>query len=108
MARKQPTSTMSEPTGITFVFLNRMLILVVLVGLVAGGALFLRPEMRLQQEADVEIALLEAERDAARKLRDEHQRKLDWVRNDPEYLEVVARDVLDLYSPGEVVLRLER
>ena len=98
-------SASSEPT---FAVLNKALIGLVLVGAIVLAVVFLRPEMAQQQVVDAEIADLVQVRDAARKTRDDHQRKLDWVRNDPEYLELVARDVLDLYSPGEVILRLER
>ena len=98
-------SASSEPT---FAILNKALIALVLVGAIVLAVVFLRPEMEQQQVVDAEIADLVQVRDAARKTRDDHQRKLDWVRNDPEYLELVARDVLDLYTPGEVILRLER
>ncbi len=99
---------MSAPSEPLFASLNKVLIALVLVGAVTLAVVFLRPEMAQQQVVDAEIEDLQQLRDAARKTRDEHQRKLDWVRNDPEYLELVARDVLDLYTPGEVILRLER
>ena len=99
---------MSTPSEPLFASLNKVLIALVLVGAVTLAVVFLRPEMAQQQVVDAEIADLVQVRDAARKTRDDHQRKLDWVRNDPEYLELVARDVLDLYTPGEVILRLER
>jgi cell division protein DivIC len=35
------------------------------------------------------------------------QREVDLLQNDPEYVEMIARDKLDLMSEGETVFRLE-
>ncbi len=34
-------------------------------------------------------------------------RKLTLLQNDPSYLEVLARDKLDLMKPGETIFRLD-
>jgi len=34
-------------------------------------------------------------------------RKRDLLKNDPEYLENIARDKLDLMKPGETIIRLD-
>jgi cell division protein FtsB len=34
--------------------------------------------------------------------------KLDAIKNDPVYLEIQARDRLQLYRPGETIFRIER
>ena len=35
------------------------------------------------------------------------QEKLHWMRNDPEYLEIQARDRLDLQAPDESIIRFQ-
>lgn len=40
--------------------------------------------------------------------KDRRSRELDALKNNPEYLELIARDRLDLYKPGETPLRIRR
>lgn len=85
--------------------INRMMVFAIFLG-AAGiiGAKFW-PEieklnrLKIQTQAlEIREAQLRLTRD---RLRDEYQR----LRDDPEYVEIVARDRLDLVRPGETVFR---
>lgn len=74
-------------------------IILILVGLPFLPELHVLEQMRenrdqlLKQTADMEEA------------NHELRTKIDLLRNDPEYVETVARDTLDLMKPGEVIVR---
>ena len=55
---------------------------------------------RLAEEAKVAARLEEM-----RLLQAREEAKLRWLRNDDAYLEIQARDKLDLQSPGETIIR---
>ena len=40
--------------------------------------------------------------------KDAKQRELHAIENDPAYLEIIARDRLNYYKPGEHIFRIER
>ena len=46
-----------------------------------------------------------AERDAKQAERDRLQLKYDLIRKDKDYLEIMARDRLEMQKDGEVILR---
>lgn len=40
--------------------------------------------------------------------KDAKERELSALENDPDYLELIARDCLNFYKPGEHIFRIER
>lgn len=84
-----------------------MIYMLVFAGLAVACVAFWPEVQRLKEIGDgnsklaAEVAMLEAERDA---LKQEYQ----WLRDDPEYLELVARDRLNLQKEGETVFRIKR
>lgn|GEM_PF-807874 len=88
--------------------LVRLIGVAFVVGLLVLGVMLLLPEMRRQKNLDVEIAQLALVRDQQLQERGRAQQKLDWMRYDPAYLELHARDLLDLYKEGETILRINR
>lgn len=53
------------------------------------------------------LAQLEVSRDALRGERSQLRQKLDLIQKDPDYLEVMARDRLQMQKDGEIILRFE-
>ena len=47
------------------------------------------------------------ERDREQVIQHKQQREVQLLQNDPEYLELVARDKLDLMKDGETIFRLQ-
>lgn len=80
--------------------------LIIVAGL--GVALtFFIPELERREALDRDIERLEVKRASAVAVRDAHRRELRWLNDDSDYLEIKARDKLDLYNEGEVILRIE-
>ena len=50
---------------------------------------------------------LQAERDVLKSDRDKLLRRMEWIKNDNDYLEMAARDRLHLQKEGEYILRFE-
>jgi cell division protein FtsB len=80
-----------------------LLFLAVWLGIIT---LFVPPYQRLQA-ARAEIDALQAQRDEQKLLLARGMREVNWLKNDPAYLETIARDRLDLMKEGETVFRLE-
>ena len=66
-----------------------------------------RPPVQQQQAAEAEMQKQVDHRNAVREERDRLQLKLDLIRKDKDYLEVMARDRLQMQKDGEVILRFE-
>ena len=77
------------------------------MGCVAIAILAL-PQVRELQRLESELTEVEAREQESLALKDRKSRELSALRNDPEYLELVARDRLGLYVPGERVVRVKR
>jgi cell division protein FtsB len=63
--------------------------------------------MRKLRALKEELARANALESHVQQERDQKRRDLNALRNDPAYLELVARDRLDLYREGEQVYRIE-
>ncbi|MEM7014277.1 MAG: septum formation initiator family protein [Verrucomicrobiota bacterium] len=80
--------------------------MLVLAGLGVAVTLFWPEVERLREiengnnELAADLAMLKAERDALKQ-------EYEWLRDDPQYLEMVARDRLNLQKDGETVFRIK-
>ncbi len=88
--------------------LSRVLVTVLFLLVMAVILSLFLPEVEKQREIDSELAELEGVRDAMRERRQKLAARLEWMKTEPEYLEAIARDRLDLFKPGELILRIER
>lgn len=98
----------SQPDQGLVRYLNRILAVSFLFAMVVIGAVWIWPEAQYQKVLDREIAELEKAKREAEDRRDAARSQLGWVRYDPAYRELIARDKLDLYRPGEVVFHIDR
>ncbi len=87
--------------------LSRVLLVIVFLLAMAGIVSLFWPEVERQRSLDEEMRGLGLIRDAKQKQRDQLTARLEWMRTDPEYLETIARDRLDLYREGESIIRIE-
>lgn len=95
-----------KPGGIWH-FLNRLLvILVVLAGITLVISLFL-PKIQQQREQTARYEELKKQIETQRAITAQHTREVDLLKNDPGYVEILARDRLDLMKEGETVFRME-
>ena len=61
-------------------------------------------ELRNAQKKEKELKLLVEQR---RLLTNRKERQLHWLKNDPGYFEIIARDRLDVMKEGETIYRLQ-
>ena len=66
------------------------------------------PQMRKLRALKEELARANALESYVQQEKDQKRRELNALRNDPAYLELVARDRLDLHREGEQIYRIGR
>ena len=87
--------------------LNSLLkVLLALALWLVGMSLFVPPYKKLSV-ARADADNLQAQVADQKILLAKQTREVSWLKNDPTYLEAIARDRLDLMKEGETVLRLE-
>lgn len=69
-------------------------------------SLFVPPYKKLKL-GEEDIAKLQAQRDEQQVLLSKQTREINLLKTDPAYLEIIARDRLDLMKEGETVFRIE-
>ena len=87
--------------------LNRILILVIIVALCAGGVITAIPILKQYQDQNAKISQFQKELAREKALYTRRLREEQLLKNDPTYLEIVSRDRLDVMKPGETIIRLE-
>jgi cell division protein FtsB len=105
--RTKGNAALLEEQETVWHLLSRFTITLILLGGVAIALTFFIPELERQKQLSREIGVLERERADVLEERNRLRDELRWINDDPSYLEVRARDKLDLYVPGETILRIE-
>ena len=87
--------------------LNRVILilagLVFLIALLAG----FYPAIKVRGEQKAALAKIRADVEAAEVLNQKNLREVARLRNDPEYLGLIARDKLGLMKEGETIFRFD-
>ena len=86
---------------------NRVLSAMVVVGLLAMIGLWFYPELIRRNDMVATLEHKKAELAKEKALRKQREREKYLLENDPEYIESVARDRLDLMKEGETIFRLD-
>jgi cell division protein DivIC len=87
--------------------LNRVLhILIIVAALILLICWFL-PLIKERQKQQSTVQALQDKVGRERALYNKQSRKLSHLQSDPNYLELLARDKLDLMKPGETIFRME-
>lgn len=84
--------------------LNRYLLALLVI---PAAVLYFRPPLKEQEAARAKLAEVTTRRDELKADAERLQRKLELIKTDPEYLESMARDRLNLQKDGEIILRFE-
>ena len=84
--------------------LNRYLLLLLII---PTGVIYFWPPFEDQKMAEQKLALLSRKRDTLKTEVQHLEQKQNHIKNDPDYLETMARDRLHLQKDGEVILRFE-
>jgi cell division protein FtsB len=86
---------------------NRFLVFLIGIGAVVVIAMAFVPELRRIDEMKATLADLQKELAAQQLLLAQQQRQEKWLNENPEYVELLARDRLGVMKEGETIFRLD-
>jgi cell division protein FtsB len=87
--------------------LNRILYLLVFSAVIILLVCWFLPLVREQQKQQSALQALKEQVAQERASLNKQSKKLNLLQNDPSYIEMLARDKLDLMKPGETIFRME-
>lgn len=96
----------ARTTGLRIV--NRAAFLVLLLTACVAMVVLSVPQLRKLRTLEGELSRASAKENHVRAYKSQKTRELSALRDDPAYLELVARDRLDLYRRGERIYRIAR
>jgi cell division protein FtsB len=80
----------------------------IVVGLLAVVGLFFLPVIQTENGYKADLAKLSRETSAAEDQQAELKLETEHMKNDPAYVEHIARDQLSMGKPGETIIRFDR
>lgn len=80
-------------------------VLIIGSALLTAGFTFYPEWIRLN-EMKLDLAKKTSDLANAKKLAHDREQEVHFLQNDPEYLEIIARDRLDMMKEGETIFRL--
>lgn len=87
--------------------INRVLVILVFVAALITLGLTFYPEISRRNEMSRHLDAEKEKLAAQELLRKQREREVYLLENDPTYVEVIARDKLDLMKPGETIYRFD-
>ena len=96
-----------RPSDSGFHLLNRLLIAVIIVALCIAGVIASVPIFKQYHEQNAQIDQLQKDIAREKALHIRRSREEQLLKNDPTYLEIIARDRLDVMKPGETIIHLD-
>ena len=87
--------------------LNRLLVALIAFTVITLIACAFVPELKNAREQNDHVEQLRGEIQKQRDLLAEHTREVDLLKNDPTYIETIARDRLDMMKEGETIYRID-
>jgi cell division protein FtsB len=88
------------------VLLNRILYALVIAAVGILLVCWFLPLVKEQQKQQRALTALKQQVEEERAQLNKQTKKLNLLQNDPAYLELLARDKLDLMRPGETIFRM--
>ena len=86
---------------------NRILTLLVIAGFLVMLALWFYPEVQKRNTLAADLEQKNEDLSKEQLLRKKREREKFLLENDPDYIEAIARDRLDLMKEGETIFRLD-
>ncbi|MFZ9931824.1 MAG: FtsB family cell division protein [Chthoniobacterales bacterium] len=87
--------------------LNKVLTALVVLGVLLGIGVMFYPVWHKQRDMRERIAALSADKAEKTAQLAAARRELHLLKNDPEYVETIARDRINVMKPGETIYRVE-
>ena len=107
MSAAQSHFQTTTPSGGIWHSFNRLLIVLIVVGIAGIAAVRFNPELAKRRAQLAILDQLKVEVETARQEFQRNTREEKMLQHDPEYVSVIARDRLDLMREGETIYRLE-
>lgn len=85
----------------------RLVSLLIVLGALAFLFLAFYPEWIRKKELESQLAAEKSTLSAELLLRKQRSREVDLLKNDPEYVEAIARDKIGVMKEGETIYRLD-
>jgi cell division protein DivIC len=80
----------------------------IVVGLLAVVGLFFVPVIQTEDRYKAELATLQAKTSLAEEQQAQLKLETEYMKNNPAYVEHIARDRLNMGKPGETIIRFDR
>ena len=87
--------------------LNRILYILLIAAILILIICWFLPLLKERQKQQLALQTLEQQLAQEKLIYRREQKKLLWIQRDPDYLELLARDKLDLKKPEEKIFRVE-
>jgi len=87
--------------------INKVLTGLVILGVFLGIGVMFYPVWHKQQDMRARVTTLTAEKNEKTSQLAAARRELELLKNDPEYVETIARDRINVMKPGETIFRVE-
>lgn len=87
--------------------INKVLTGLVVLGVFLGIGVMFYPVWHKQQDMRERVTALTAEKTEKTARLAAARRELHLLKNDPEYVETIARDRINVMKPGETIFRVE-
>ncbi|HEY4814937.1 MAG TPA: septum formation initiator family protein [Chthoniobacterales bacterium] len=87
--------------------LNRILYILLIAAILILIICWFLPLLKERQKQQLALQTLEQQLAQEKQIYRREQKKLLWIQRDPDYLELLARDKLDLKKPEEKIFRVE-
>jgi cell division protein FtsB len=87
--------------------LSRLLYLLGMVAVFVLLTCWFLPLIKEQQRQQRSLEALKQQVEQEKARFNKQSRKLTLLQNDPNYIEILARDKLDLMKPGETIIRMD-
>jgi len=80
----------------------------IVIGLLAVVGLFFLPVIQTEKHYKEQIATLQREAAAAEEQQTQLKLQMEYMKNNPGYVEHIARDQLNMGKPGETIIRFDK
>lgn len=87
--------------------LNRVMTALIVFAVTIIIACAFLPELKKQRDEAAKVEQLKADTEKQKELLAKRTREVDLLKNDPGYVETIARDRLDLMKERETIFRIE-
>ena len=87
--------------------LNRILYILLIAAILILMICWFLPLLKERQKQQLALQSLEQQLAQEKLVYKREEKKLAWIQNDPNYLELLAGDKLDLKKPEEKIFRVE-